>query len=395
MKLRVPYFVWRDGRPRWVPGPALRAKKWKGRDLKGPDGQWLSYGAAINEAIKLNGEVATWRAAGGRPVRPPSPRKVSRSWQQLYEIWVATPEFSRLAASTRTEYKGKARVFLDTRLDDDVALRDTPVAAMGRKALRNLWRSWYTERGHAMANGLIAVVRAMLSEAVNQEWIPANPAFKLKLPVVDARVAFWSPAKVKAFVAVADELGHHTVADAVIIALHSGQRQADVLSMPPRIFETQRIALSQFKTNALVDAPMTKPMRERVAAIRARWKAAGIAQRQTLIVDPTTGERWAQYRFNRAFRAVRAAAAAQHPELCVDERFQPSLAELRFQDLRDTAITRLAEATCTLPEIASISGHSPAHITTVIKHYLALTGPMADGAIAKLTAWLERERIEL
>lgn len=407
MKRLPPYFKWRDGRPRWEPGPALRAQKWKGRDLKDASGAWLTYGSAIDAAIVINNELAAWRAAGGKSIKPPAPKKVARSCRLLFELWQKTPEFRLLAASTRDDYVRKAEVFLTAPIDPaDLAgpkFEDAPVAALGRAALKGYWRRAYDERGHAMANGILAVVRAMLTHATDLEWITVNPAFKLKLPTVDPRVAFWSPAKVKAYVETADSMEHeghqglrmHSVADALIIALHSAQRQGDVLAMPPRIFEEQRLALSQFKTDALVDAPMTPALQARVAAIRERWKGQGIAALEALVIDERTGKRYTADAFRKAFRKVRTEAAARHPELCAEERFQPGLDALRYQDTRDTAITRFAMAGCTLPQIAAISGHTPDHITTVIKHYLALNDELADAAIAKLTAWLEREGIAL
>ena len=73
----------------------------------------------------------------------------------------------------------------------------------------------------------------------------------------------------------------------------------------------------------------------------------------------------------------------------------PSLAEKRYQDLRDTAVTRLALAGCSMAEIAAITGHSIPSITQIIKHYLVLQPEMADAAIAKLSAWLEAQHIAL
>ena len=57
--------------------------------------------------------------------------------------------------------------------------------------------------------------------------------------------------------------------------------------------------------------------------------------------------------------------------------------------------TRLAMARCTLPMIAAITGHSPEHITSVIKHYLALNSAIADEAIRLLSDWLERSEIAI
>lgn len=60
----IKHFLWRDGRPRWVPSPRLRGRGARGRDLKDADGQWLDIGAAINLAIKINDE---WSVNGPKP----------------------------------------------------------------------------------------------------------------------------------------------------------------------------------------------------------------------------------------------------------------------------------------------------------------------------------------
>ena len=65
-----------------------------------------------------------------------------------------------------------------------------------------------------------------------------------------------------------------------------------------------------------------------------------------------------------------------------------SIAAKRFQDLRDTAVTRLALSGSSLYEISSITGHATNSVADVIKHYLVLQPEMADAAIGKLTTWL-------
>lgn len=405
MKLKVPYLVLRNGRPRWVPGKSVRKLGFKGRDLKDDHGNWLTEDAAIAKAREINKEVEDYRARDGSGTRSNKPplKKVPRSCRALADLWYKTPEFRRLKSGA--DYKNKLEIFLGSPIDPDdednrVTFADVPVLALGRANLKGYWRRQYDERGHSMANGVLAIVRAWLTYGTDIEWLLVNPAFKLKLPVVDPRVAFWSPAKVAAFVETADtmtwqDLPLASVGDAVVIALHSAQRQGDVLAMPPRIFEEKRLALSQFKTDALVDAPMTPQLLARVATIRERWKEKGIVALEALVIDERTGKRWTSDGFRKAFRLVRAEVALRLPELCEAGRFQPGVDMLRFQDLRDTAVTRLAMAGCTLPEIAAISGHTPDHITTVIKHYLALNNELADAAIAKLTAWMEKEGIAL
>lgn len=50
----VKYFDWRDGRPRWTPGPGTRAKGFKARDLKDGAGDFLPLEPALALARQLN-----------------------------------------------------------------------------------------------------------------------------------------------------------------------------------------------------------------------------------------------------------------------------------------------------------------------------------------------------
>jgi hypothetical protein len=60
---------------------------------------------------------------------------------------------------------------------------------------------------------------------------------------------------------------------------------------------------------------------------------------------------------------------------------------LHFHDLRGTAVTRLALAGCTVPEIASITGHSLQDVEAILKaHYLGGQVELAEQAIIKLNA---------
>lgn len=412
MKLRVPYFVWREGRPRWVPGPKLRRRGFKGRDLKDDAGAWLPLEAAIAAANLLTEQ--TKRDPQARPPRPP--RKAARSCRALYDLWIKNPRFLRRAASTRSDYISKVEIFLSTEIgNDDVpqlkgkTFADVPVAALSSGHLDGLWEHLYEHRGHATANGVIRAVSVMLTYARRKEWRLDNPASKLGMELVPPRQMLWLPEHVAAFVAKADELGHFSLADAVIIALHSGQRQADVLAMPERLFDDRSIKLSQLrvkmrqkKTRALIDAPMTPACQARIAAIKERRRRAGGGEAEKvvdlnapIIRREDNGQKHDKNSLGRLFREVRAVLAGEREEGGNGAPRYPGIEALQFLDLRDTAVTRLALADCTLPQIASITGHSLQSITDIMKHYLVLQPQMADDAINKLTTWLEREQIEL
>ena len=49
-----------------------------------------------------------------------------------------------------------------------------------------------------------------------------------------------------------------------------------------------------------------------------------------------------------------------------------------------TAVTVLAEAGCTVPEIASFTGHSLKHVASILEKYLPATKGQALNAAAKL-----------
>lgn len=370
-----PYLKWRDGRPRWEPGPRLRPQ-WRGTDLKDEAGRWLGIDAAVTAAARLNREVAEWRRTGRvRRVDPVPPHRPARTCAALWDAYKKTPEYRAKAPRTRADYTSKVGVFLD-------AFGDIPVHHVRRADLRTFWERMFDRRGHAMANGVIAVAKLVLGYGVVLEWIEQHPAAKLKLLGVPPRVVVFTDAEIEALVETGDTIGHPEVADAVIVALHTGQRQGDVLALERLAIEDGRVSFHIRKTGARVRVPLTPPLADRLEVISARQRAGSV-------VDLASARRVIQWRgapvsatwFGRCWRRVRAAAAAR----------APGVAEKRFQDLRDTAITRLALADCTVAEIRAITGHSPETVYTILKHYLALDDRMAESGMRKLTAYLKRD----
>jgi hypothetical protein len=74
--------VWRDGRPRFVPGAGLRARGVKGKDLKHADGNWMTIDEAKMECVKLRAKATKGEGSHGRNWRKlrkaptPSQRKI-------------------------------------------------------------------------------------------------------------------------------------------------------------------------------------------------------------------------------------------------------------------------------------------------------------------------------
>ncbi len=58
--------------------------------------------------------------------------------------------------------------------------------------------------------------------------------------------------------------------------------------------------------------------------------------------------------------------------------------DLQRRDLRRTAVIRMIEAGCTIPEVGSVTGHSPKSIHEIITTYWTWTPEVAEAAITKL-----------
>ena len=289
------------------------------------------------------------------------------------------PTSRRSRPATREYYRLCAQTFL-------ADFQDIQVAALTPPILYGYWRETYEKRGHHRANAILSTARAMLTYGrLRLGWRADNPARDLGLMRPPARLVMWLPWQIEIFVMLADELGAPSVGDAIIVALHSGQRQADCFQLPIRIFDNDRIRIAQAKTRALIDAPMTPELKARVGQAIERRRRHNVISLDAPIILREDGAAYDKKTFNTNFLKVRDAA----------EHIDGSFAHVKFQDLRDTAVTRLALAECTMAEISAITGHSLRTIQDIMKHYLVMQPEMADAAIRKLSAWMQKEGIAL
>jgi len=153
-------------------------------------------------------------------------------------------------------------------------------------------------------------------------------------------------------------------------ALHTGLRQGDLRKLPWSAFDgvafTWRITKRR-KGDAGI--PLRIPCTKALLSLLET-----LPKRGPLIFTTRTGRAWQKRYVARHFEAARAKAMETVPDI----------AELHFHDTRGTAITMLAEAGATVPEIAAITGHSYRKITSILEKYLPRTKYLAESAIAKL-----------
>lgn len=430
LTIRIPHVSWREGRPRFNPGPKLRKLGYKGEDLRHPGGAWFSPQEAAEWAQARADEVAGRRKVKAETGRlPPIRRPRHQTIQGLADEWFESPKFkggtvkgkrveAGLSPVTAADYKGK----LASLWKYDPELAQEPPPAITPQLAQAIFDRMWEERGLAAARSAVAVLSSLWkwAKARGRGGISLNPWIGLEKPMLEPRLCVWEDFEIAAMVAAADAWGRPEIGDAIYFGLFTGQRQNDRLAYERAgTDDAKRLVFRQSKTGAIVAIPAAPQLAARLeAAERRRFsmpivgrpegkesqQEADARARRLVIVDERARRPYLRDWYKHVFMRVREVAArglvhtSLGTELGPDKptggenwRLQPcpSVAAKRDQDLRDTAVTWLARAGCNELQIASITGHSLASIHTVLKHYLALHPEMADTAIGKMVAWME------
>jgi integrase len=193
-----------------------------------------------------------------------------------------------------------------------------------------------------------------------------RPPSRLKrLYQADRADKIWLPEHIAAF----REVASPPLWWALTLALETGQRQSDLLTLPWSAWSDGWISLRQSKSEnkqrnkkgRLVSIPV------RNANLLATLEA--IPRCASTMLTNSHGQPWTSDGFRTSWgKAARKAG----------------IIDLHFHDLRGTAVTRLAEAGCTAPQIAAITGHSLKTVSTILDRYLGRTKELALSAILKL-----------
>lgn len=414
LRIKITHVAWRDGRPRFMPGPTLRQEGWTGEDLRhGPEqhrpghpprkiGPWftaeecVSWATAREMAIaQRRQEIAAAKARGRRAAKlKPARAGTWFSIEDLFEAWLKSPRLAggevdgkrkikAVAPATLADYKIKLGVLAKF----DPELYVAPVDALTKPIIYDLYERMWSDRGLATARGVVATLSSAISWGIKKGHVhlAVNPCHDLGMETPEPRVRCLTPLEVKALVAAADAIGRPEIGDSVILGCWTGQRQGDRLAMIDGGTLDGRRCLRQRKTAVVVLIPDAPEVTSRLEAMRQR-RVAWPVQPMEIVVDEVQRAPWNRSHYSHTFATVRAAAVAGVPGKLPP---MPSLKDARDQDLRDTAVTWLARAKCTLPEICQITGHTLQSATQTLKHYLAAHPEMADNAIEKLVKWMD------
>ena len=321
------------------------------------DGTLRTYWYAWKGGPPLCGEpgtpefMASYNEAISRKVVPP--RGTLLSVLQQYQ---ASEDFRALADSTRRSY-----VPLITRIEKRFG--DFPLSALTDRRSRGIFMGWRDQlagsAGRRQADYAWTVLARVLSWSCDRGLVAANPCERGgRLYRGGGRAEkIWTAADEAAFLERAPAHLHLPL----LLALWTGQRQGDLLRLPWSGYNGKHVRLRQSKTGTRVVIPIGEPLKIKLDAT---------PKRSTIILTNSDGKPWT----SDGFRASWAKACKT-----------AGVVGVTFNDLRGTAVTRLALAGCTEAEIATITGHSLRGVRAILDtHYLSRDPALGESAIRKL-----------
>ena len=329
-------------------------------------------GIAKTRKKLASGEVATywyaWRGGprlAGKPGQPEfvasynaaaaSVRRLSKdTLASLLDQYQNSPAFGQLAAPTRRDYRRHLASI-------SAKFGDCPIALLDDKRIRGDFLEWRDELAHKApraADYVFSVFARVLSWAKDRGIIAANPLERHGRSWNGSRAEFvWSEDDERRLLAVASP----QMTLAYMLALWTGQRQGDLLTLRWSAYNGEVIKLKQSKTKRNVVIPVAAPLKSMLD------RTPRVAE---TIITTAEGRPYTSNGFRASWRKTAQKAG---------------IAGLTFHDIRGTTVTLMALEETPISHIATITGHSIGAVQSILDaHYIKRDDEMGKIAIANL-----------
>ena len=272
----------------------------------------------------------------------------------LLQGFQASQDFIGLRDRTRADYVVQIKKI-------EQRFGDAPLKALFHPRTRGVFLDWRDElalKSKRQADYAWTVLARVLSWAKDRGKITVNPCERGGRVYHGTRVDFvWNVEDEAAFLDHAPAQFHLPL----LLGLWTGQRQGDLRRLAWATYDGAQLRLRQSKTGARVVIPVAAPLKAALAAT---------PRRSPIILTNKAGRPWTERGFRSSWSTI-----------CK----QAGIVDLTFNDLRGTAVTRLALVGCTEAEIATITGHSLRDVRSILDaHYLHRDVELARTAITKL-----------
>lgn len=321
------------------------------------DGTQKIYWYAWKNGPRLHGEygssefIANYNAAVAQRIPAPEGRL-----QSLIDGYQKSQKFLARSERTRDDYIRQIGII-------EKEFGDFPLKALTARETRGEfmdWRDRLALKSVRQADYAWTVLALILAWGKDRGRITVNPCEKGGRLYHGTRVDFiWTIEDEAAFLQHAPAHLHLPL----LFALWTGQRQGDLLRLTWSAYDGTHIKLRQSKTGVRVQIPVGAPLKTALD-VMANTK------RSPTILLTSEGRPWTPDGFRASWRKACDKAG---------------IIDLTFNDLRGTAVTRLALCDCTEPQIATITGHSLRDVRSILDaHYLNRDHALAESAIRKL-----------
>lgn len=276
----------------------------------------------------------------------------------LIEAFVQSPAFSSLADKTQASHRFS---FREVRKEwPKLALKLTQ--QRGMKAMIRKWHHTFAANPRTADQMLFSLSR-VFTFGIDEEMIEKNPCTGInRLYTGSRKESVWTPTLLSVFRARAKP--HMLLA--LEIAIHTGQRQSDLLSLTWKQYDGTHLSFEQGKA-----MPGRPKKRVRVKVHSALKEMLDAMPKDTLrVLNNSRGRPWTKSGFKTSWGKECARLGIEG---------------VTFHDLRGTFITERRREGSTTEQIASITGHSISEVGRVLeKHYLATDQQTSDAVILRM-----------
>lgn len=292
----------------------------------------------------------------------------------LIQLYVLSASYTGLKFHSRNFYDLYLEIILKK-------FGSTPLRTFEERGARTYIRQWRDNElaSHPRrADATISILRLLLNFGLDEEYLLRNPAADLGyLHTQTRRNVIWSDAQISTFLAKAPR----RFSRALLLAIWTGQRQADIIDLKWESYNGRYIMLQPKKSyrgvparpvKVLVSDELRNVLREihlEQIALASDPNPKRRRPQPEHILTTSKGIPWSQEGFKGAWRKAVSHAG---------------ISGVTFHDLRGTFVTLSHRAGASIVEIAEATGHDEKECERIIRrHYLATA---AEPVVVKLAA---------
>lgn len=280
----------------------------------------------------------------------------------VWDKFIKSREFNKLSDASKRDLTRHSDVWRED-------FGDVRIGELKRLQILSV-RDTYIETPRT-AKHKIQTISRLFAYAIDQGLVEHNPAAKVKVDL-EPREQVWQPDDIELFLKSANPW----VGAAVVLALLTGQRQEDVLTLRRDQVRDRSITLRQGKTGVVVRLPFDQ--HPDLEAFLAAWMGFQPESVDGTILTGQRGRAWS----GSGFRAEMTKAKL----VCQSERIDA----LAFVDLRRTCTVELALAGLPIRGISQVTGHADSSVLSILQVYLPRSILLSDQGAART-----RKRVEI